>query len=277
MYDFAHEPAMRAGGKRMYSQPLVACANSERTSLALTNDSQLLHAGMTIMATPGLIARGASTGLALVCLMATAVEAQMPGVPVLQNAFTNRGLAFAANFGGGGGQSVAGAAAAWGLGGTPDGDGRLSVAAGAAVQHVNDATRGVYGARAAARLWSSSGGALGFGGFAGFGGAPRTRSATAVTNPAVMIVPVGLSASYRRAIGARRGMSLYASPFYRWSRAEADAVVSTGTIRFSAGFDFALSRAFGITIGGEFGGKTNGTNEAGTIGGGFSFIPGRRR
>lgn len=202
----------------------------------------------------------------------------MPGVPVLQNAFTNRGLAFAANFGGGGGQSVYGAAAAWGLGGTPAGDGRLSVAAGAAAQHANDATRGVYGARAAAKLWSSSGGALGFGGFAGFGGAPRTRSATAVvTNPAVMIVPVGLSASYRRAIGARRGISLYASPFYRWSRAEAETVVSSGTIRFSAGLDFSLSRALGITIGGEFGGKTNGNKEAGTIGGGISFIPGRRR
>ena len=231
------------------------------------------------MAPPRLIARGAFTGLALMCLMTAAVEAQMPGVPVLQNAFTNRGLAFAANFGGGGGQSVYGAAVAWGLGGTPDGDGRLSVAAGAAAQRANEATRGAYGARAAARLWSSAGGALGFGAFAGFGGAPRTRAAATatVTNPAVMIVPVGLSASYRRALGARRGMSVYASPFYRWSRAEANTVVSSGTIRFSAGLDFAFSRALGLTVGGEFGGKTNGNSETSTIGGGISFIPGRRR
>ena len=229
------------------------------------------------MAPAGPMARGAFAGLALVCLMAFDGGAQMPGVPVLQNAFTNRGLAFAANFGAGGGQSVYGAAAAWGLGGTPDGDGRMSISAGAAAQRANEATRGVYGARAAARLWSSSGGALGFGGFVGFGGAPRTRSAATVTNPAVMIVPVGLSAGYRRGIGARRGISVYASPFYRWSRAEAATVVSSGTIRFSAGVDFSLTRALGITIGGEFGGKANGDREAGTIGGGISFIPGGRR
>lgn len=221
--------------------------------------------------------QGTAVAFVLVFSSSTGAGAQVPGLPVLQNAFTNRGLAFAANFGGGGGQSVYGAAAAWGLGGSADGDGRLALSAAAAAQRANEATRGVYGARVAARLWSSAGGALGFGGFAGFGGAPRTRSATAVTNPALMIAPFGISAGYRRGIGANRGISIYASPFYRWSRAEADTVVSSGTVRFAAGLDFAFSRTIGITVGGEFGGKTGGARESGTLGAAISFIPGGRR
>jgi hypothetical protein len=214
--------------------------------------------------------------VAFICFP-TVAAAQLPGVPVLQNAFTNRGLAFAANFGGGRGQSVYGAAVSWGLGGTPDGDGRLAVSAGAAAQRANEATRGVYGARAAARLWSTSGGALGVGAFAGVGGGPRTRPAGTVTNPAVLTIPVGVSAGYRRAIGARRGISVYGSPFYRWTRTEVDTVAASGTIRFSVGLDFAFTRALGVTVGGEFGGKTNGEKESGTLGAAVSFIPGGRR
>ena len=45
-----------------------------------------------------------------------ALPAQVPGVAVLQNAFTSRGLAFAGNFGSSSGQSFFGAAAGWGHG-----------------------------------------------------------------------------------------------------------------------------------------------------------------
>ena len=226
---------------------------------------------------PRLMNPCAAVGIAVICCSLEAT-AQMPGLPVLQNAFTNRGLAFAGNFGSGGGQSAVGAAAAWGLGRGEGADGRLVLSAGAAAQRANEATRGVYGARAAARLWSSRGGALGAGAFVGFGGAPRTTAGTQVTNPAVVNIPAGVSVAYRRAVGEKRGLSVYVSPFYSWSRAEVDTVVTSGTVRFSAGFDFAFTRALGVTVGGEFGGKSkDAEGKSGIIGAAFSFVPGARR
>jgi len=47
-----------------------------------------------------------------IAIGAAGVGAQVPGAPVLQNAFANPGIAVAANFGGGSGQSFYGAAAA---------------------------------------------------------------------------------------------------------------------------------------------------------------------
>src|SRR5437867_9392165 len=146
---------------------------------------------------------------------------QVPGSPVLQNAFNNQGLAVAANVAGGSGQSFLGAAAAWG-----PGSGRLQLSGAAGASRANNATRGAYGGRLAASVWTSSGGALGIGAFAGLGGAPRTRSAGVVTNPALMILPVGVTVGYRRSMGASRGLSAYASPFYRWVRADSAAVTS---------------------------------------------------
>jgi len=101
---------------------------------------------------------------------AVGVAAQVPGAPVLQNAFANPGLALAANFGGGGGQSFYGAAAAWGLGG-----GKFLVSGAAGVGRSNGSARGAYGGRAAMSVWSTSGGSLGLAAFAGIGGAPSTK------------------------------------------------------------------------------------------------------
>jgi hypothetical protein len=213
---------------------------------------------------------------AIICFSAP-LAAQVPGAPVLQNAFSNAGLAFAANVGGGSGQSYFGLAAAWGLGS----DGRFSVSGAAGAQRANDATRGAYGARASMRIWSSAGGSLGAGAFAGVGGAPSTSTDGIETNPSVMMIPAGVSIGYRRPMGTRRGISGYVSPFYRWVRLGSGTVVSSGSVRVSGGVDFSFSPSLGITVGGEFGGagkSAAGSNRSsGAIGAAVSFVPGGRR
>jgi hypothetical protein len=210
---------------------------------------------------------------AMVALASVSAHAQAPGVPVLQNAFANPGLAFAANFGTGGGQSFFGAAAGWGLSG-----GRMLLSAAAGGQRTNEATRGAYGARAAVIAWTSRGGAIGLGAFAGIGGAPRTRNDSATTNAAVMNIPVGLSVGYRRALGATRGFSIFGSPLYRWSRVEANGVTaSSGNVGGSVGVDFAVSQSIGVTVGGEFGKRSESITggPSSTFGFAVSFVPGR--
>lgn len=222
-------------------------------------------------------ARGARFATAVLLLAGTAAtgtaRAQVPGVPVLQNAFVNPGLAFAANFGGGSGQSYYGAAAGWGLGS------RLQLSGAAGAQRSGSGTRGAYGARAAMALWTSRGGALGVGVFGGFGGAQRTRANNVVTNAAVIIVPVGATVGYRRAMGSR-GLSVYASPLYLWTRADDGLVIaSRGTFAGAAGLDFAFSQSLGATIGTQFSQSTAGSSSGrgtGTIGLAVSFVPGRR-
>ena len=202
---------------------------------------------------------------------AAIATAQVPGAPVLQNAFANPGIAIAANFGGGSGQSFYGAAAAWGLW-----NGRFQVSGAAGVGRANGSTRGAYGGRAAMSLWSTSSGALGLGAFAGFGGAPSTKADGVVNNPAVMNVPAGVTVGYRHSLGSH-GLSAYASPFYRWTHADfGPTTTSTGSMRVAAGVDFGLSASLGLTVGGEFGGNTADGKSSGLFGAAVSFVPGRR-
>src|SRR4051812_30590984 len=161
-----------------------------------------------------------------IAIGAAGVGAQVPGAPVLQNAFANPGIAVAANFGGGSGQSFYGAAAAYGLM-----SGKLQISGAAGVSRANGCSRGAYGGRAAFSVWSSSGGALGLGAFAGVGGAPSTKADGIVNNAAITSIPAGVSVGYRRALGSR-GLSAYASPFYRWTRADfGPTTASSGTMR----------------------------------------------
>ena len=202
--------------------------------------------------------------------MGTVAGAQVPGAPVLQNAFANPGLVIAANFAGGSGQSYYGAAAGWGLGG-----GKLMLSGGAGAEHGNNATRGAYGGRAAATVWSSFSGSLAAAAFAGVGGAPRTRSNGIVTNPATLQIPAGVSFGYRRAFGTTRGVSAYVSPMYRWARTSTDIETTTSSnFRVAVGLDIGLTASFGVTLGGEFGGN-NGGGSGGLFGAALSFVPGR--
>ena len=225
------------------------------------------------------ITRGVRTlagGVGLLCLLGPAAEAQVPGAPVLQNAFLNSGLGFAANLSGGGrqgegGHGYLGAAVGYGLSG-----GRLQLSLGAGTQRSRGANRGAYGVRAAANVWNSRNGALGAGAFVGFGGASSTRDAAdVVTNPAIMLIPAGVSFGYRRPMGTTRGLGLYLSPFYSWARTDSGAVSQSSTFRLATGLDFAFSQSMGITVGGEFGGR-RGSAGGSNIGAAFTFVPGRR-
>ena len=201
-------------------------------------------------------------------LMASAANAQVPGVAVLQNAFTGRGLAIAGNFGSSKGQSFFGGAAAWGLGT------RFMVSGAAGAQRANNATRGAYGGRATMGVWSSKGGALGAAAFAGVGGAARTRTGAVVTNPAIMSVPAGVSVGYRRAMGARGSISGYLSPFYNWSRIDSGTVASAGAFRSSVGVDVGFTPSLGASLGAEFGAGSGSRN--GVLGAAITYVPGRR-
>ena len=197
--------------------------------------------------------------------------AQIPGAPVLQNAFANPGLAVAANFAAGESQSLFALAAGWGLG-----SGRILLSGAAGAQRINDATRGAYGGRASLTAWTSAGGSLGAAVFAGVGGAPRTRNEAGTTNAAVLTIPAGITAGYRRNIGTRRGVSAYVSPMYRWARVttDDDETVSEGNFRAAVGVDFSFNPALGVTLGAEMGSSDTG---ASAFGAAVSWVPGGRR
>jgi len=203
-------------------------------------------------------------------LIASTAQGQVPGVAVLQNAFTSRGLAVAGNFGSSTGQSFFGAAAGWGLGN------RFMVSAAAGAQRANNTSRGAYGGRATMGIWTSRGGALGAAAFAGVGGAARTRLNNVVTNAAIMSLPAGVSVGYRRGMGAKGSISGYVSPFYSWSRVDAGAgVMTSNALRTSVGVDVGFSQSLGASIGGEFGAGGGGSRN-GLLGAAITWIPGRR-
>jgi|SRR5688500_9667545 len=223
--------------------------------------------------------RNVAIGLSRLCTPLTlafaysSLGAQVPAVPVLQNAFLNPGLGIAANVAGGGGQSFYGLAAGWGLGG-----GRFLVSGAAGALRAEGATRGAYGGRVAATVWSGKGGSLGAGAFAGVGGAPGTRTNATTTSASILNVPVGVTVGYRRALGTKRGLSAYVSPLYRWTRADDDGVVTTsGTVRAAFGMDFSISPSIGATVGGELGrSSASRRSGTGTLGAAVTFVPGRR-
>jgi hypothetical protein len=210
-------------------------------------------------------------GLAGALVAVSGAAAQIPGAPVLQNAFASPGLAVAANFGAGGGQSLFALAAGWG-----PGTGRILLSGAAGAQRINDATRGAYGGRASMTAWTSAGGSLGAAVFAGVGGAPRTRNETGMTNTAVFTIPAGITVGYRRNIGTNRGISAYVSPMYRWARvtSDDDETVSEGNFRVAVGLDFSFNPALGVTLGADMG---SGDTGASAFGAAVSWIPGGRR
>jgi hypothetical protein len=179
--------------------------------------------------------------------------AQMPGVPVLQNAFTNPGITLAVNAGTSTDAKAFAGAAAW-----APGSGRFQLSAGAGAFDPKTGKSGIaYGVRAAFPLGflphSDSYGILLF---AGFGGAsPDTLTLTQV--------PVGLGIGYRRSLGATRGISIYATPSYVFSRLSGGAASSrTSLLRASVGLDVTIVSSLGLTLGYELGAEAK-ANEAG--------------
>lgn len=199
-------------------------------------------------------------GLTAVAALASSADAQLPGVPVLQNAWATPGLVGAANFGGGSGQTVFAGAVGW-----SPGSGRFQLSGGAGYESQTDFDgRAVYGARIAMPFGGKSS-SFGFGAFAGVGGgaARKAKAGSSVaTGPTVTAdlkdtvswttqIPVGAAVGYRRTIGSNHGISLYATPAWMFYSGGSK---SGGLFRVGVGADIGITRSLGATLGADFGG-----------------------
>ena len=194
---------------------------------------------------------------AALTLAASSAFAQMPGAPVLQNAWAAPGMVVALDIAGGNGSAYGGA-----IGWAPS-SGRFQLSAGAGAHSPKGgSSRAVYGARAAFPVMQMMAGKLGFSGFVGIGGG---AAKTGDTTSSKTIVPVGVGVGYRQAIGtAGRGISAYLDPNYQYHSGTAG---NKGYFRVGGGVDIGVSARFGVTLGFESGA----TAKAGEVGPGGSL------
>jgi hypothetical protein len=196
---------------------------------------------------------------AVVMFAAPELPAQMPGVPVLQNAFANPGLTVAVNYGHADDLRAYAGALAW----SPS-SARFQVTGGfgAVDPKVGDRSN-AWGARVSVPITQTMmSGKLGIGAFAGVGGMSQNDAS-------LLHVPGGVSVSFRTRLGERRGISFYAAPFYSWTRATVgDESDNKGLVRASFGVDVAVVPSLGITVGYELG-QTAEEGEPGATGGTF--------
>jgi hypothetical protein len=203
------------------------------------------------------------------------VGAQLPGLPVLQNAFASPGFAAAVNGGGGSGTSAFAAAAGW-----APGSARFQVSLGAGWLRAGGGNGGAFGARVAAPVFSMMNGNLGVAAFGGIGGGQGARQVSG-QRTGYGSAPLGAAVGYRRALGATRARSLDAAPFVGFFRNDfGDSAKSASLFRVSVGGDFALTRALGLTAGLEAGQSRSGADRPGPSGvvwgAGLSYVFGRR-
>ena len=181
------------------------------------------------------------------CWRRTSV-AQIPGAPVLQNAWATPGLVGAVDFGGGPDGSVYAAAAAW-----APASGRFQLCGGGGAQSRTGqkGSRGVFGVRAAIPFGSATGD-IGFAVFAGVGGGNGGTSAFPDSISSTTEVPLGAAVGWRHTIGSNHGISVYATPAYVLFSGGSGS--SRGVFRAALGSDIGVTSALGATLGVEFGG-----------------------
>jgi hypothetical protein len=185
--------------------------------------------------------------LALAATLAAPARAQLPGAPVLQNAWSTPGIVAAIDLGGGSDGSVYAAAASW----TP-GSGRFQLSGGGGIQtRTGGSSRGVYGLRAAIPLGGAAS-TFGFGAFAGIGGGPSPKTSVPDSVPNTTEIPVGVAVGWRHTVGATHGLSLYGTPSYVYFSGGSK---SAGLFRMGIGADVGITPAIGATLGIDFGGK----------------------
>lgn len=174
-------------------------------------------------------------------------EAQVVGMPVLQNAFANPGLTVALDWGTGAGAHAYGIAGAW----SPS-RAFVQVSGGVALHDPDAGSRHTAsGIRVMAPVPNLGGRNFGVAGFVGVGGVREGRGT-------VTLIPIGASVAYRRALGATRGVSIYVTPFYSWSRFKQDSVSRNhGLVRFSVGVDAVIVPRIGLTVGYEGGARAH--------------------
>lgn len=178
--------------------------------------------------------------------------AQMPGVPVLQNAWANPGITVAVNAATAKQSSVLAAAGAW----APS-SGRFQVSGGVGYRDSKSGGAGAaFGARVTVPLVAFAEGAIGVAGFAGIGGASEPEATFGVRRGgSTTQVPIGAAVGYRRALRFIRGVSLYGTPFYAFNRlAVGDSTISGGAFRVGLGADVGVTSRIGVTIGADLGG-----------------------
>jgi len=232
-------------------------------------------------------------------IVSASLEAQMPGAPVLQNAWATPNVVGAVNIGGGSDGTVYAAAGAW----TPGG-GRFQLSGGLGFEtRTGRNSRAAYGARVAIPLGGASS-SFGFAAFAGIGGGAGAKKSTAPapggtlfsdTTASSLQIPVGASVGWRKAIGTSHGVSVYASPYYEFFNSAswtAGTLVGPGgittipagsktggVVRVGLGADFGITPSLGATVGVDFGGtraRAFGGPSGSLYGLGVSYAFGRR-
>jgi hypothetical protein len=172
------------------------------------------------------------------------VGAQLPGAPVLQNAWASPGIVGAVNVGGGADGGAYAVAGSW----APT-TGSYELSGGFGSRHFSGAgSRTVYGFRLAVPFGSKAG-AFGFAAFIGAGGGSVSNNATD-SAASTSEVPVGFAVGWRRALGSMHGVSVYASPSYVFLSGGRER---GNLVRGAVGVDFAFTPSFGLTAGIDFG------------------------
>ena len=207
----------------------------------------------------------------------TALVAQMPATPVLQNAWANAGITVAADYGKAQDASAFAGAIAW-----APARSRFQLSAGAGIVKADSGdSRAAYGGRLSIPLKSFASGSLGAAVFGGVGVtstdlATTTGGVTTTSRVTLSSFPVGVAVGFRHALGATRGISAYVAPFFMISRQKGDSLTKpTGNaFRASVGLDVTLAPQIGLTLGYEAGAKAKeGTPgpQGGVFGVGLSY------
>ena len=209
--------------------------------------------------TPFARALAALVASLLAPLASRALHAQLPGAPVLQNAFANPGVTLAGNYASGDKTTL------WALAGAySPGAGRFQFSGGLGRLTLDQVSGGStpWGVRLAVPLFSFATGRAGVAPFLGVGGMTRD-------SVKLLQVPVGLGAGWRMGLGTTRALSVYATGTYLWARTSVGAEKqSNGRVRFAVAGDVTLIRKLGLTVGYEAGSNAA-AGEAGPTGGIF--------
>jgi len=183
-------------------------------------------------------------GVAAALSVSAGVNAQMPGTPTLQNAFANPGITAAVDVSGLGGASSYAGAVAW-----APGFSRFQLSAGVGVQTRTGApSRTVYGGRLNFPILGATS-SFGVSAFAGYGGISGASVDSATIKS---LVPIGVTGSYRLAVGTAHGVSLYGSPIYELV-GRGGGAGNVSVFRGALGLDIGITRSIGATLGVELG------------------------
>jgi hypothetical protein len=171
-------------------------------------------------------------------------RAQLPGAPVLQNAWASPGTVAAVNVGGGSDGGAYAAAGSW----APK-SGSYELSGGIGSRHLSGAgSRTVYGFRLAIPFGGKTS-AFGFSAFIGAGGG-SVNNHEADSAASTSEVPIGAAVGWRRALGSTQGVSVYAAPSYVFLSGGRER---GNLVRGAVGVDFGITRSFGLTAGIDFG------------------------